>query len=95
MKLTLLKKLFWVVGVALFAAGLYGWYDRFVYGHLHANYGTIVPWGLWVASYIYFIGLSAGSPAICARPPTACRSHRDRRWRWSPPAGAVVIVAGR
>jgi molybdopterin-containing oxidoreductase family membrane subunit len=61
MQLTLLKKLFWVVGVALFAAGLYGWYDRFVYGHLHANYGSVVPWGLWVASYIYFIGLSAGS----------------------------------
>lgn len=61
MQVTPLKKLFWIVGVAFFAAGLYGWYDRFMHGHIHANYGTIVPWGLWVAAYIYFIGLSAGS----------------------------------
>jgi molybdopterin-containing oxidoreductase family membrane subunit len=25
------------------------------------NFGTVVPWGLWEAGYIYFIGLSAGS----------------------------------
>ena len=29
-----------------------------VNGHLNANYGSVVPWGLWVAAYIYFIGLS-------------------------------------
>ena len=55
-----LKRVFWVSGVILFAAGLVGWYDRLVYGHLNANYGTVVTWGLWVAAYIYFIGLSAG-----------------------------------
>ena len=56
-----LKRLFWISGVVLFAAGLVGWYDRFAYGHQNANYGSIVPWGLWVATYVYFIGLSAGS----------------------------------
>ena len=56
-----LKRLFWVVGVALFAAGLVGWWDRLAHGHLSANYGSVVTWGLWVAAYIYFIGLSAGS----------------------------------
>jgi molybdopterin-containing oxidoreductase family membrane subunit len=56
-----LKLLFWVVGVLLLAAGIPGWYDRLTHGHLNANYGSLVPWGLWVAAYIYFVGLSAGS----------------------------------
>jgi molybdopterin-containing oxidoreductase family membrane subunit len=55
------KRIFWTIGAVLFAIGLLGWYDRFVHGHLHANYGSVVTWGLWVAAYIYFIGLSAGS----------------------------------
>ena len=56
-----LKRLFWIIGAVLFAAGLVGWWDRLAYGHLNANYGSVVTWGLWVAAYIYFIGLSAGS----------------------------------
>lgn len=56
-----LKRSFWITGAVLFAVGLLGWYDRLAQGHLHANYGSVVTWGLWVAAYIYFIGLSAGS----------------------------------
>ena len=56
-----LKKIFWAVGGLCFILGLYGWYDRFAYGHVHAHYGSVVTWGLWIAAYIYFIGLSAGS----------------------------------
>ena len=56
-----LKRLFWASGVVLFVAGIAGWYDRLAYGHVNANYGSVVTWGLWVAAYIYFIGLSAGS----------------------------------
>lgn len=61
MNTTGLKRLFWIAGTVLFALGLIGWYDRLVNGHLNANYGSVVTWGLWVAVYIYFIGLSAGS----------------------------------
>ncbi len=61
MDATGLKRLFWISGAVLFAVGLVGWYDRLAYGHLNANYGSVVTWGLWVAAYIYFIGLSAGS----------------------------------
>ncbi|MBI4611147.1 MAG: polysulfide reductase NrfD [Candidatus Rokubacteria bacterium] len=56
-----LKRLFWISGLVFFALGLIGWRDRFLYGHVSANYGSVVTWGLWVAAYIYFIGLSAGS----------------------------------
>ena len=56
-----LKQLFWAGGVVLLLAGIAGWYDRLAYGHVNASYGSVVTWGLWVAAYIYFIGLSAGS----------------------------------
>ncbi|MFN6992183.1 MAG: NrfD/PsrC family molybdoenzyme membrane anchor subunit, partial [Fervidobacterium sp.] len=56
-----LKKIFWVLGITLLCVGFYGWIVRLTQGHIKANYGSIVTWGLWVAAYIYFIGLSAGS----------------------------------
>lgn len=61
-----LKQIFWTAGILLTAVGVWGWYVRLTGGHLQANYGSLIPWGLWVASYIYFIGLSAGSFLISA-----------------------------
>jgi molybdopterin-containing oxidoreductase family membrane subunit len=61
MTIATLKRGFWIVGGTLALIGLVGWYDRLAHGHVHANYGSVVTWGLWVAVYIYFIGLSAGS----------------------------------
>jgi len=58
----------WLVRIVVFAiwlvlagAGVYGLYLRLFTGHQLANYNNYIPWGLWVAFYIYFIGLSAGS----------------------------------
>lgn len=56
-----LKRIFWAAGGLLLLTGFYGWFERIVHGHIQANYGNMVTWGLWVAAYIYFIGLSAGS----------------------------------
>lgn len=61
MTIARLKRGFWIAGGALATIGLVGWYDRLAHGHINANYGSVVTWGLWVATYIYFIGLSAGS----------------------------------
>lgn len=57
----LIQKLAWVIAIVGFAIGLVGLYQRLTIGHAAANYGSYVPWGLWVAAYIYFIGLSAGA----------------------------------
>lgn len=57
----LLQRLAWVVAIVLFAIGSYGLYLRVTVGHAAADYGSYVPWGLWVAGYIYLIGLSAGA----------------------------------
>ncbi len=55
------KSFFWGLTIVALALGLIGLYDRLAFGHKHANYGSYVPWGLWVAGYIYLIGLSAGA----------------------------------
>ena len=51
----------WILAVACLIAGTWGLVNYLRKGHLVAAYGSYVPWGLWVASYIYFIGLSAGA----------------------------------
>lgn len=56
-----LKRAFWAVGLLGLIPLAIGLYLRMTTGHQLANYGSVVPWGLWVAQYIYFIGLSAGS----------------------------------
>ena len=61
MSQTNLKQRFWILGIVLLVLGAIGFGDRLIFGHRHAAYGSEVTWGLWVAAYIYFIGLSAGS----------------------------------
>lgn len=56
--LLILLGLAWGAASAYGAAGLI---QRLLTGHELANYGSYVPWGLWVAEYIYFVGLSAGA----------------------------------
>ena len=56
-----MKKLLYILWGIAFILGSIGIYLRLVYGHEPANYGNRVVWGLWVAMYIYFIGLSAGA----------------------------------
>ena len=51
----------WILSIVAFIVGFYGLWDRLANGHLNAAYGSYVPWGLWVAEYTYFIGLSAGA----------------------------------
>lgn len=52
---------YWGVVIVMLALGAVGMYWRLTSGHLMANYGELIVWGLWVAMYIYFIGLSAGA----------------------------------
>jgi protein NrfD len=48
----------WLVLAVFGTAGII---ERLLYGHRLAAYTSYVPWGMWVAAYIYFIGLSAGA----------------------------------
>jgi molybdopterin-containing oxidoreductase family membrane subunit len=41
--------------------GTWGMFERLMYGLNPVAFGSYVPWGLWVAFYLFFLGLSAGA----------------------------------
>jgi molybdopterin-containing oxidoreductase family membrane subunit len=55
-----LKKAAYAFGVLAVLAGIWGFYNRFIFGHQDAAYGSYVVWGLWVAMYLFFAGIAAG-----------------------------------
>lgn len=58
------KNAFWILlglGVAGLIAGSVGMWARLQYGHIPMAYGSYVPWGLWVAFDLIFLGLTAGA----------------------------------
>ena len=56
-----LKRAFWVVGLVGLIPMAWALYVRFFVHPDQSDLGSIVPWGLHVAQYIYFVGLSAGA----------------------------------
>lgn len=61
---TLLKKLTYGVGALALLLGLYGLFTRLFIGERDVNYGSFVVWGLWVAMYLFFAGVSTGAYMI-------------------------------
>jgi molybdopterin-containing oxidoreductase family membrane subunit len=55
------SKILWALWLLLALLGGIGLIERLVTGHRLAAYTSYVPWGMWVAGYIFFIGLSAGA----------------------------------
>ena len=56
--------LVWILIIGFGVWGFQGMVDRFANGHINTNYGSYIPWGLWISSYIWLIGLSAGALMI-------------------------------
>lgn len=56
-----LKICAFIIWLALMLWGLTGVFQRITEGHHLAHYGSYVPWGLWVAAKIFFVGLAVGA----------------------------------
>jgi protein NrfD len=56
-----LRRIIYALGVIALLLGLYGFYSRLAFGERDVNYGSYVNWGLWVAMYLFFAGMAAGS----------------------------------
>lgn len=54
------KAIAYSIGLLTLLIGFWGFYDRMVYGHAHAAYGSIVVWGVWVAAYFFLGGIAVG-----------------------------------
>ncbi|MFZ0450406.1 MAG: NrfD/PsrC family molybdoenzyme membrane anchor subunit [Desulfatiglandaceae bacterium] len=55
------KRIVWIIWLVAIAWGLYGVSLRLFRGELHVNYGSYIPWGLWVAAKVYIVGLGVGT----------------------------------
>jgi protein NrfD len=55
--------LIWLAALVIGAVGVF---QRLTEGHVPAGYGSYIPWGMWVAAYVYLIGLSAGAFLLSA-----------------------------
>jgi len=55
------KAIAFIIWLGLMIWGSVGVFYRMTEGHLLANYGSYIPWGLWVAGKIYFVGLAVGA----------------------------------
>ncbi len=55
--------LIWLLALGIGAVGVF---QRLTEGHTPAAYGSYIPWGMWVAAYVYLIGLSAGAFLLSA-----------------------------
>lgn len=49
------------LGIIGLIIGSWGMGNRLIFGHASVNYGSYVPWGLWVVFYLFFVGLTAGA----------------------------------
>ncbi|RLM72807.1 NrfD/PsrC family molybdoenzyme membrane anchor subunit [Halorubrum sp. Atlit-26R] len=56
-----LRVAWYAIVAVLVAVGAYATYFRLTEGMASTNLTSVVPWGAWVAFYIYFVGLSAGA----------------------------------
>ncbi len=50
-----------ILAVCGLIIGTWGMGARLLYGHKYMDYGSFVPWGLWVAFDLFFLGLTAGA----------------------------------
>jgi len=55
------KTIAFIIWLGFMIWGLVGVFQRMTGGHLLAHYGSYIPWGLWVAGKIYFVGLAVGA----------------------------------
>lgn len=55
------KRIVYGIAALLLALGLVALFARLANGHRDAAYGSYVVWGLWVAMYLFFAGVAAGS----------------------------------
>ena len=59
-------RLLWGLWILAAIIGGIGFIERLLHGDQATDFSSYIPWGLWVAAYIYFSGLSAGAFLLAA-----------------------------
>ena len=61
-----IRRTLYVFAVVAILLGVYGFVSRLLFGERDVNYGSYVNWGLWVAMYLFFAGMAAGSIMVAS-----------------------------
>lgn len=61
-----IRRTLYVFAVVAILLGIYGFVSRLLFGERDVNYGSYVNWGLWVAMYLFFAGMAAGSIMVAS-----------------------------
>lgn len=61
-----IRRTLYVFAVVAILLGIYGFGSRLLFGERDVNYGSYVNWGLWVAMYLFFAGMAAGSVMVAS-----------------------------
>jgi molybdopterin-containing oxidoreductase family membrane subunit len=56
-----IRQVVYILAAVAILLGIYGFTSRILFGERDVNYGSYVNWGLWVAMYLFFAGMAAGS----------------------------------
>ena len=56
-----IRRILYALAIIAIVLGLFGFFSRLVAGERDVSYGSYINWGLWVAMYLFFAGLAAGS----------------------------------
>jgi len=56
-----IRRILYALAIIAIVLGIFGFASRLIVGERDVNYGSYVNWGLWVAMYLFFAGLAAGS----------------------------------
>jgi dimethyl sulfoxide reductase membrane subunit len=58
------KTIWYTLLIIIFIIGLIGVYNQIVHGHVVTGISKQIPWGVYVAAFTFFIGISTGSTLI-------------------------------
>lgn len=50
--------------VVLISIGLYGYYQQYLYGHIVSNMNDSIPWGFFIGTYAFLVGVAAAAVAL-------------------------------
>ncbi|GMB01004.1 NrfD/PsrC family molybdoenzyme membrane anchor subunit [Pelosinus sp. IPA-1] len=84
-----------IVLAILFISGAIGALGKvFIWGERATNYGAWVPWGLWVSSYIFLVGVAGGAAWTGIYVALLNKSQPNRLTSLSLIAGGVCLAFG-
>jgi protein NrfD len=88
------SKIFLPILVLMVLLGMIGAWDRLANGKSNLNFGSYVPWGLWVGLYIYMVGISGGAFVIVFLHHALGISHLRRASLYALPISFFSLALG-